>query len=203
MRRTKEEAAITRERLLDAALESFHTKGYSATTLDDIARQAGITRGAIHWHFGSKAELFNTVIRERYMQAGANFAAILAEGGTPLQLLRQILIKWLTYVEEDSKFRMMLEMLMLKTEVSAELAEGMQEKRQSNRFMIGFFADLIRKGIDSGELRADVNPEIVAIAALGTVNGVTSIWLTDSTVFSLRAAAEETVDIFLQGVVQQ
>ncbi|HEU5383170.1 MAG TPA: TetR family transcriptional regulator, partial [Ktedonobacteraceae bacterium] len=66
MRRTKEEAAITRERLLEAALECFHSKGYSATTLDDIARRAEITRGAIQWHFGSKADLYNTLLRERY-----------------------------------------------------------------------------------------------------------------------------------------
>ncbi len=49
MRRTKEEAAITREHLLEAALLCFRTKGYASTTLDDIARQAGATRGAIHW----------------------------------------------------------------------------------------------------------------------------------------------------------
>ena len=54
MRRTKEEAAVTRARLLEAALAIFHAKGYAATTLDDIARQAGITRGAIHGISGVK-----------------------------------------------------------------------------------------------------------------------------------------------------
>jgi AcrR family transcriptional regulator len=202
MRRTKEDAAITRERLLDAALESFHAKGYSATTLEDIARQAGITRGAIQWHFGNKADLFNALIRERYKQAGASFQEIFASGGTPLQLLRRTLVKWLSYVEEDIKFRTMLELMMLKTEVTPELAEGMQEKVQGNQSMVSFFADLIRQGIAVGEVRPDVHPEVAAIAALGLVNGVTTLWLIDPVAFSLRGSAEETVDFFLRGIAQ-
>ena len=64
MRKTKEEAAITREQLLKKALAVFSKKGYSATTLQDIASEADVTRGAIYWHFGSKAKLYNTLIRE-------------------------------------------------------------------------------------------------------------------------------------------
>lgn len=62
-RRTKEEGALTRESLLRAALAAFSTKGYAAATLEDVAAKAGITRGAIYWHFGSKAELY-TACRE-------------------------------------------------------------------------------------------------------------------------------------------
>ena len=64
MRRTKEEAAITREQLLKKALAVFSKKGYAATTLQNIAHEADVTRGAIYHHFGGKAELYNTLIRE-------------------------------------------------------------------------------------------------------------------------------------------
>ncbi|NIV11690.1 MAG: TetR family transcriptional regulator, partial [Aliifodinibius sp.] len=60
----KEEAAITRDQLLNKALTVFSKKGYSAATLQDIASEADMTRGAIYWHFGSKAELYNTLIKE-------------------------------------------------------------------------------------------------------------------------------------------
>jgi len=62
-RRTKEEAGLTRASLLRAALAVFSTKGYAAATLEDVAAKAGVTRGAIYWHFGSKAELY-TACRE-------------------------------------------------------------------------------------------------------------------------------------------
>ncbi len=202
MRRTKEEADITRAHLLDAALLCFRTKGYATTTLDDIARQAGTTRGAIHWHFGNKADLFNTLVRERYKQAATLFREVYATEGEPLQQFRQLLIRWLTYTEENADFRTMLELVLFKTEVTSELAGGMQEKIQGQCFSLEYFATLIRKGIATGEIKQEVNPETAALAALGMVNGVTGIWLVDPTAFSLKSIAQETVDVFLQGLAK-
>ena len=87
MRRTKEDAALTRETVLDAALAVFSRQGYAATTLDHIAQEAGVTRGAIYWHFGGKAELYNTLLEERFARAFAGMAKLLAEPGTPLQIV--------------------------------------------------------------------------------------------------------------------
>lgn len=200
MRRTKEEAAATRARLLDAALEIFHARGYAATTLDDIARQAEITRGAIQWHFGNKAELYNTLIRERYQEAGEIFRDLYDAGGTPLQKLRKVLVRWLCYTEENPRFRTMLELVMLKTEVSPELSSGIEEKVHGNRATISFFASLVRQGIETGEIRPDVQPEIAATTALGLVNGIVTLWLIDPTAFSLRDTAETSVEMFLRGI---
>lgn len=50
-RRTKEEAEATRESVLRAALDLFSEKGYSRTTLNDIAKRIGMSRGAVYWHF--------------------------------------------------------------------------------------------------------------------------------------------------------
>jgi TetR/AcrR family acrAB operon transcriptional repressor len=61
-RRTKEEALATRNRLLDAAELLFQAQGVSQTTLQQIAQQAGATRGAIYWHFKDKADLFNAMM---------------------------------------------------------------------------------------------------------------------------------------------
>jgi AcrR family transcriptional regulator len=56
-RKTKEEAARTRQRILDAALDVFYKKGYLATTIDDIATRIRLTKGAVYWHFDSKSDL--------------------------------------------------------------------------------------------------------------------------------------------------
>ena len=199
MRRTKEAAALTRENLLDAALASFHAKGYIETTLDDIARQAGTTRGAIAWHFGSKAELFNAVIRERYARATTRMLAISAEGGTPLQVLRGVLLYWMTLIEEDSEFRAIHE-ITLRVPLSAELADGIRERVEGIHRSVAYFAELIQHGIDAGEIRPEVNPEVAATTALALVNGVSMIWLLDPTAFSLKARAEEMLDLFLHGL---
>ena len=62
MRRTKEDAELTRQSLLEAAIKVFSKQGYAATRLEDIAEAAKVTRGAVYHHFGGKAELFSEII---------------------------------------------------------------------------------------------------------------------------------------------
>ncbi|HLZ55882.1 MAG TPA: TetR family transcriptional regulator [Ktedonosporobacter sp.] len=200
MRRTKEEAAITREQLLEAALPIFREKGYGATTLDDIARKAGTTRGAIYWHFGGKAELFNTMVREQYNRSVADFITIFKMDSAPVEKLRTLLVKMISYPEEDSDYRTMLELVSWKTEAFPELAEGIQEKVQGTREFIKHIAALIQRGIDAGEIRVSPAPEVVATAAVSLIYGITSTWLLDQSAFSLKAYAEEAVDIFIRGI---
>lgn len=58
MRRTKAEAEETRSSILSAAERVFYVKGVSNATLEDVANAAGVTRGAIYWHFSNKNDLF-------------------------------------------------------------------------------------------------------------------------------------------------
>jgi AcrR family transcriptional regulator len=63
-RRTAADAAVTRRTILDAGRVTFADDGYQAATLDGIAQRAGVTRGAVHHHFGDKRELFVEVFEE-------------------------------------------------------------------------------------------------------------------------------------------
>ena len=64
MRRTKEDAMQTRCQLLQAAKALFNEKGFSRTTLAEIAEKAGLTRGAAYWHFKSKDEILITIVEQ-------------------------------------------------------------------------------------------------------------------------------------------
>ncbi len=86
-------AATRREQLLKAARMQFIKKGYRATTTEDIARQAGLTKGALYFHFKSKEDIF----RELVTQATDKFVATFEQQskgklspGEVLKLLRQI-----------------------------------------------------------------------------------------------------------------
>ncbi|MCM5703702.1 TetR family transcriptional regulator [Larsenimonas salina] len=61
-RRTKSEAESTRQVLLDSAETLFYEKGVSRTSLEHIAKHAGMTRGAVYWHFENKNALFNALL---------------------------------------------------------------------------------------------------------------------------------------------
>ena len=59
MRKTKEEAEKNKNRpLIDAGIDIFSRKLYPDVNISEIAKKAGVTRGAVYWHFKNKAELF-------------------------------------------------------------------------------------------------------------------------------------------------
>lgn len=64
VRKTKEDAELTRQRIIDAAREVFLARGVSRSTLEHIASQANVTRGAVYWHFENKSQIFYA-IRDR------------------------------------------------------------------------------------------------------------------------------------------
>ncbi|MET0090970.1 MAG: TetR family transcriptional regulator [Candidatus Thiodiazotropha sp.] len=62
MRRTKEEAEITRQKIIETGLRLFSRQGVSSTSLMEIASRAGVSRGAVYWHFKNKWELFEAIL---------------------------------------------------------------------------------------------------------------------------------------------
>ena len=63
VRKTKEEALETRRRILEAATAEFDKRSWKDVTLEDVASAAGVTRGAVYWHFTGKECLFNAVCK--------------------------------------------------------------------------------------------------------------------------------------------
>ena len=200
MRRTKEDAALTRETVLDAALAVFSRQGYAATTLDHIAQEAGVTRGAIYWHFGGKAELYNALLEERFARAFAGMAKLLAEPGTPLQIVRRLLVWQMVLIEEDAEYRDVMELTLFKTAVTPDLAEGLKHKVKATQQMLRQLSKLFRQAVKAGEVRQKIDSDSAALAALGLTTGLTSLWLLNPSSFSIKARAPEIVDLFLSGM---
>ncbi len=64
----------TRSRILQAAFQTFAERGYSGATLDDVAANAGMTKGAVYWHFASKDDLCMALIEERFRKESSRYA---------------------------------------------------------------------------------------------------------------------------------
>ncbi|HMB21422.1 MAG: TetR family transcriptional regulator [Chloroflexota bacterium] len=200
MRRTKEEAEITRQNLLATALQVFSRQGYAETRLEDIAAEAKVTRGAIYHHFGSKADLYNAMVTEASGRALEVLQKAISAGGNTLDALKRVFVDLLVYAHDDSRFRAINELVIFKTGSAPELQEGFQRKIASNRQMVDFFAARIRAGIDAGEIRSDVNPKDAALMLIALNNGLLSLWLLDPDLFKLKQRAAALADIFIQGI---
>lgn len=130
VRRTKEEALETRNRILDAAEHVFFEKGVSHTSLADIAQHAGITRGAIYWHFANKSELFDAMFDRVFLPIDElKRMPPDAPGADPLEKIRKILIWCLLGVQRDPQLRRVFSILFMKCEYVADLEPLLQRNR--------------------------------------------------------------------------
>ncbi len=94
MPQPRPEPADTRERILAAASHAFARKGYMAASLDAVARTAGMTKGAIYWHFRSKSDLFFALLDyqfQRHITSVPDDLRIAAAAADPRQALARLL----------------------------------------------------------------------------------------------------------------
>jgi TetR/AcrR family acrAB operon transcriptional repressor len=200
MRRTKEEAAVTRAIILKTALSIFSAKGYSAATLDDVAKDARMTRGAIYWHFKSKADLYNTLVEEVSARGAAAVQGAVAEGGTLIEILRRVFVRQCALIEEDKEARAVMELALFKTGLDPELQAGRKKQLEAGNALVAGIADAMRQGIAQGVLRNDVDPADLARAFVAFENGVIHLWLVSPKSFSLKASAKSFADILIAGL---
>ncbi len=201
VRRTKEEAEGTRQALLKAALAVFSHQGYAATRLEDIAAEAGVTRGAIYHHFGSKPELYTEMVVEYSKPLMQIVEDALAASGTTTEFLRRIFIDMCGAMEDDAELRAIQEISTTKTEMTPELAEGIYTKLNSIEQQVSSLTEGIAEAIAQGEFRAEHDPEDVARAYFSYLNGYMLLWLLDQSAFSIKARAPQMIDIFLRGLL--
>lgn len=200
MRRTKEEAAVTRATVLKAALSVFSTKGYAATTLDDVAKAAKVTRGAIYWHFKGKADLYNTLVEEMSARGASIVQQAVAEGGTLIDILRRVFINQCALIENDKEARAVMELALFKTGLDPDLQAGREKQIEAGNALIAGIANAMRMGVGQGILRFDMDPTDMARAFLAFENGAIQQWLASPKSYSLKKSAESFAEILIKGL---
>lgn len=199
MRRTSEDASVTRESLLTAALEVFTRQGYSGSRLEDVAAQAGVTRGAIYHHFRNKADLYGMLIADAAHRIEPVVETSLGQDEEPLESLRRFGVEVLALASEDSAFRAVAELILFRSEVPDELAEGLERKKAGSRALLERLAGVVARGQESGEVRDDVDAMDVALGLVALQNGLLSSWLIDREHVDLASRSRSIIDIFLAG----
>ena len=196
-RRTKAEAQITRSHILDAAEHLFHARGVSRTSLQDIASAAGVTRGAIYWHFQDKGALFNAMMeRVRLPLEDAAGELDLGSRRPPLERLRHLLLGTLERVANDAQIRRVFEIATHKVEYVDELAVVRERHLQS----VQAHCSMIERSL----LRAGCRPENAAAQALGLhalVAGLIHAWMLAPAAFDLVATGHQAIDTHVAGLM--
>lgn len=125
-RRTKEEAEQTRKDILQAALNMFCEKGYTSTTLDEIAKSINLTKGAVYWYFRNKPDILKALMLEDFEQTRAQLDSFMAPPETLADLKRHFMFL-AEKVDTDANFRKFLYFLSLQMEWSVGLINSFHD----------------------------------------------------------------------------
>lgn len=199
-RKTKEEALETRNQLLDAAEDVFHRSGYARTTLEAVAEAAGLTRGAIYWHFKNKSDLFSAMCDRVRLPMEELAIAAESNNDDPLGHLRSICIFFLRQAATEVHLRKVTEILFNKCEFVDPSDPAYV--RQQEAFLNGRnrLIRMMEQAVEKGQLAPDLDPRLAAIMFHGAVDGTLRNWLLSSDSFSLVDEVERLVDACLDMV---
>ncbi|WP_345547795.1 TetR family transcriptional regulator [Microbulbifer aestuariivivens] len=201
MRRRKEDALETRERILDAAITVFHQQGVARPSLTEVAELAGVTRGAIYGHFRNKADLFNA-LAERVQLPGEQ----LCEGAgasddpclNPLGILRT---RWLWLFQEvasNRQWQQILDIIMHRCELVTESGEIRQRMLDCRQDAVARMRQLLSDAVAREQLPADLDVHLAATILHGAFLGLLDDWLLQPDERDLAQLGERCMDTLIE-----
>lgn len=197
VKKTKEEALETRNLLLDTAECVFNQKGVSGTTLADIASAAGVTRGAIYWHFKNKADLFEAMCDRVRLPMETMIAAGAEDSVTdPMGELRKTVDYFFLKVSTDLHHHRVFDILFNKCEFVEQLGPIIDRDARVREAFRERFQRTFANAVRLGQLPATTNVTLAVNAYLSYTKGIMRSWLLEPESFDLHRDGMRMMDGF-------
>jgi AcrR family transcriptional regulator len=180
-----QQSAVTRKAILDSCRQLFGKHGFSTTSIDDIARAVGITKGAVYWHFTSKKELFEAILEQIRVQWQEVVQQPLSKETSPIARLETLFACYLKLFTEAPDLCLFLQRILLEQhkEFSPQVARVFAQTAR-------FISKILEDGKAQGLFRADLDSLVTAHMILGSLSGATQQSLTNRTL-TLEALLDE------------
>lgn len=163
-----------RRAIIDAAIELFSRQGYRGTGIAAVAERAGVTAPAVIHHFGSKDRLLEAVIHEidrRALERVAEYAGL-----DPLSALQALVRDTEHTVADPGPARLYTVLEAENLEAGTPLNDTFRTRSRQLRHHLGL---LLRDGVESGQIRADVDTGLLAQEIVAFLEGAQLMWLLD------------------------
>ena len=188
-----------RQQILEAALQRFAENGYDKTSMDDIVRLSGLSKGTLYWYFKSKQELYAgvlTMVMEGYAEA---FEAVLESttGQNAEARLRAVIAQTIHDVSDNPQFTALITDFFTQA-WQLEFIQG--AFTQFYQIFMGQLATIIQQGIDEDLFHA-VDPMQTASAFVGSLDGIMLQTLLAHD-WKITPVIELWGDIFVRGLLK-
>jgi TetR/AcrR family transcriptional regulator, acrAB operon repressor len=179
VRKTKEDAEKTRQDIIESARSVFHECGVSRSTLEKIAKEAGVTRGAIYWHFKDKAELFFAMREDVFAPMVERTDSLLFSEAfdNPLDAIEASLQEFFRVLDDCPVVREVFEIMISRCEYVDEFAAVQEEAGRPAFEFLEKMERFYRKAADKGTLRERLDPLAMARDTWAFTSGLLNLML--------------------------
>ncbi|RJP28341.1 MAG: TetR/AcrR family transcriptional regulator [Actinobacteria bacterium] len=190
----KQQAEETRRRLAETALQLYSSRGYDHVSVDDICREAGVSKGTFYVHFKSKDQVLVEEFLEldRFYLDSLGEIAKIASGVERLIALGRYSLRHLAGLGKDY----------LKVAFSSQIAPGRGPSPLAAKARASYKVALrlVREAQKRGELRSDLSSEEITLALVRAIRGIVFEWCLLDGRFDLEQAGETLLKILIDGL---
>jgi len=177
--------------MLAAAIDCFARHGYQGTSIARIAREAGVTKGALYYHFRDKEDLLFAAVTERVGEFERKVLRDVVPSRDALSTLRRVVDACFFHATVSNHRRFIITLMVEALDTNPRLSA---EFRRILRGMRSFLAEVVRRGQDEGTLRADVDATAAAAMIAGGIMGAEIQHYQDPDEIDLRAVLDTLVE---------
>jgi len=172
-RKTKQEAQVTRNTILEAAGRMLLARGIARTSLLDIAKEAGVTRGAIYWHFTGKQHLLCT-LWEGLLRENTFFFQTVGgqEESDPLGFLVEQLFGFLKKLPENTRRQRLFRLFLHDHTITGQGTSFVFDRRGFQIYRVQAVAALLSAAIEKKQLPPGIDVHLGAIVLIAYVDGL-------------------------------
>jgi AcrR family transcriptional regulator len=204
--RREREKAARQEAIMASAQELFFAKGFTATTMDEIAQRAELSKGALYLYFPSKEALYATVLNEGLKILFDRIEEVFKLDLPPDQMIRKFgEVRYRYYLDYPDYYRIFFFREHGDVDVTRQLlSQGLiQDNLEKGMHSFQRFIGVVQKGIDQG-IFAPVDPRRAAVAFWGATNGVLLLFEEELNKELIGMDVEElvyyTIDLFIDAL---
>ncbi|GAB55960.1 TetR/AcrR family transcriptional regulator, acrAB operon repressor [Glaciecola punicea ACAM 611] len=197
MRRTKADSEITKQAILDAAIEVFDEYGVAKSSLEKIAQRASVTRGAVYWHFENKQQIFDAL----HECLHAPFIQAILEGLThasndPIGQLQHLCVSLLVDLQRDEKKRKLVTLFLIKCDYSGEFAHSRERYNEAKKQKVAALSQYFERAIEKGQLSSSADPKMLTLAISAFLRGIVEEYLEAPHTYPIEERAPALMAIF-------
>ncbi|SMG36761.1 TetR family transcriptional regulator [Dethiosulfovibrio salsuginis] len=198
-RRTREEAAKTREKLLSVATDLFSKKGVDGVTLVEIGKEAGFTKGALYRHFGGKPGLLKELMDYGAEKVDQLEESCLKGPEEPLDRLRAMVMEEMEVFEGRQELQRILAIFLDRRSLAED--EGILSSIESLRDRtIGRIKSVMEEAKEKGHISKEIDLTVAAESLRLLIFGLMERKLYSSSPYDLSSQAKPMLELFFRAL---